>query len=117
MHGSSTELGETETLLLKGTHRVSCVLGPRPKQKLHKYLSWTYLQILEDLLGKQGVTVARCGGRTLEAKVLGIIISMNPTGSGHFGKIWPCPSGMRSPGAKKKKQGGKKAPPINKQDA
>ena len=36
--------------------------------------------VLEDFLGKEGVTVARCGGRTLEAKFLGIIIRMCSSG-------------------------------------
>ena len=40
-----------------------------------------------DLLGKQGVTVACCGGRALEAKLLGIFISVCFSGGGHFGKI------------------------------
>jgi len=46
---------------------------------------------LEDLLGKERMTVAHCGGRTLEAMVSGIISSMC------FGKIWPHPSVLRSP--------------------
>ena len=90
MHKISTGLGETETPFLRGIHRISCALGPREKQRLHKKLGQTYLQILEDLLGKQGVT---CGKRTLEARVLGIITSVNSLGGGHFGKIWPHPSG------------------------
>ena len=32
--------------------------------------------VLDDLLGKQGVTVAHYGGKTLQAKVSGIFISM-----------------------------------------
>ena len=41
--------------------------------------------------------VAHCGGKTLEAKVSGIIISVNSSRGGHFGKIWPHPSALRSP--------------------
>ena len=69
VHRNSTGLGEMETPLLKGTHRLSCALGPRVKQRLHRNLGQTCLQFLENLLGKQGVTVGCCGGRELEAKV------------------------------------------------
>ena len=113
---SSTEMGTTETPLLKGAHRFSCALGPRAKLRLHKNLGQTYLWILEALLGKQWVTVAHCRGRTLEAKVSGIIISMNSPGCGHFGKIWPHPSGLRSP-RPNNKLGGNTAPTISKQAA
>ena len=44
---------------------------------------------------KQGVTVARCGGRILEAKVSGIIISVYSSRGGHFGKIRSYPSAKR----------------------
>ena len=43
------------------------------------------------------VTVAHCGGRTLEAKLLGILVNVCFSGDGHFGKIWPNPSVLRSP--------------------
>ena len=95
---SSLGLGDTETPFLKEVHRLSCALGPRAKQSLHRNLGQIWLQFLEDLLGKQGVIVARCRGRTLEAKVSGIIISVCSSRGGHFGKIWPYPSGLRSPG-------------------
>ena len=42
--------------------------GPRANQGLHKNLGQTHLQVLEDLLGKQGVAVACCGGKTLEVE-------------------------------------------------
>ena len=96
LHRSSTGLGEMETPLLKVVYRLSCALGLREKQRLHRTLGQTCLWFLEDLLGKQGVTVACCGWRTIEAKVSGIIISRNSRG-GQFGKIWPYPSGLRSP--------------------
>ena len=76
-----------ETLFLKGAHRLSRALGPRAKQRLHRNLGQTLLQFLEDPLGKQGVNVACCGGRALEAKLLGIFIRMCFSGGGHFGKI------------------------------
>ena len=58
-------LGEMETPFLKGAYRLSCALSPRAKQSLHRNLGQTRLQFLEDLLGKQGVNVACCGGRAL----------------------------------------------------
>ena len=64
-------MGKTENLLLESVHRVLCALGPREKQKFHRNLGQTYLQMLEGLLGKQGVAVACCGGRTLEAEIPG----------------------------------------------
>ena len=51
---SSKGLAEIETPILEGAHKVSCALGPRAKQGLHKNLGQTYLQVLEDLLGRQG---------------------------------------------------------------
>jgi len=92
----SLGLGEMETSLLKGTHRLSGALGPSAKQRLHRRLGQTCLQLMEDLLGKQ-VTVAHCGGGTLEAKVSGRNISVYLSRYGHFGKIWFYPSGLRSP--------------------
>ena len=41
--------------------------------------------------------MAGYGGRTLEAKVSGIIISVCSSRGGHFGKIWPHPSVNRLP--------------------
>ena len=77
------ELGE----LLKGTNMLSCALGLSAKQRLHINLGQTCLRFLEERLGEQGVMVAHCGGRTLEAKVSGIIIHVNSSRGGHFGKI------------------------------
>ena len=85
----------------------------RAKQGHHKNLGQTYLWVLEGVLGKQGVAVALCGGRTLETEVLGIFIIMRSPGGCHFGKIWHQPSGLRSP-RPDNKQGGNIAPPITK---
>ena len=52
----------------------------------------------------------------MEAKVLGIIISMCSSRGGHFGKMWPEPSGLRSPKANKN-PGGNTALPITKHAA
>ena len=116
VHRSSTELGEMETLFLKGTHRLSCALGPRAKQRLQRNLGQTWLQFLKDLMGKERVTVARCGGRTLQAKLSGIFISMCSSIGGHFGKIWPHSSVLRSP-KPNNNPGGITVPPIRKQAA
>ena len=62
---SSTGLGETETLLLECTHKVSCTLGPRAKKKLLKSQGQSYLWVLEGLLGRQESAMSHCGGRTL----------------------------------------------------
>ena len=64
----------------------------------------------------RGVTVAHCGGRTLEAKLSGIFISVCSSRGGHFGKIWPHPSALRSP-RPNNNPGGITAPPISKQVA
>ena len=51
--------------------RFQCVLCPRAKQRLHRNLSQTYMQVLEGLLGMQESAVAHCGGRTLDLEVPG----------------------------------------------
>ena len=68
-HGSSTGLGETETLLFKAAHKYSCELGPREKQGLHKNMGQNYLQVLEGLLGKQELAVDHCVDKALEADI------------------------------------------------
>ena len=56
--------GETETLLLEGTHRASSTLGPRGKKWwLHKRLGQTYLLVLEGLLRRWGAAVAHCSDK------------------------------------------------------
>ena len=96
-----------QILLLEGAHRLSCALGLRTKQRLHRNLGQTYLQILEDLLGKEEAH--------LEAEVLGIIISVNSPGGGDFGNTWPYLSGLRSPRANNNQVN--IDPPISKQAA
>ena len=53
--------------------------------------------VLEGSPGKTGCDCSLLWGRTLKANVLGIIISVNSSRGGYFGKIWPHPSGLRSP--------------------
>ena len=112
----STGVGGKDTTFLKSTHRISCVLGPKVKQSLHRNLDQIWLQFLEDLLGKQGVIVAHSEGRTLEAKFSGIFISMCSSRCGHFGKIWPHPSPLRS-SRPNNNPGWIRVLPINKQAA
>ena len=72
VHRSSRGLGETETLFLKGAQNViSCVLGSRAKQTPQESES-DLIAVLRGSPGKTGVTVACCGGRTLEANLSGI---------------------------------------------
>lgn len=58
-----------QTPLFEGTHKIPCALDPRVKQRLPENLGWTYLRVLNGILGKQGAAVAHCGGRTLETEV------------------------------------------------
>ena len=53
--------GEMETPLLKCAHRISCALGFRAKQGLHKNLGHTYLWVFNGILGKQGMDMAHGG--------------------------------------------------------
>ena len=101
---------------MKGAHRISCALGPREKQRLNKNLDQSYLQIWEDLLGKEGATVTHCRERAVETNFLGIIISVNTPRGCHFGKILPHPSGLTGP-RPNNKPGGNTAPPISKEAA
>ena len=54
LHGT----GENGDAILERNTQLSCALGPREKQRLHRNLGQTCLQFLEDLLRKQGVTMA-----------------------------------------------------------
>lgn len=91
----STGLGKTETSFLVGTHMVSCALGLRAKQGLHKNLGQTYLWVLEGLQGMQKSAVAHRGARTLRWRPQGIIIAMSSLGGWHIGKILPHPTACR----------------------
>ena len=65
---SSTGLGETETPLLEGTHKILHSLGPSRKQYLHRNLG---LGVLEDLLGRQRLTIAHCGDKDIVSGGIG----------------------------------------------
>ena len=57
--------------------------------------------------------MACCGGRALEAKLLGVFISLPFSGGGHLGKIWIHPSAMRSPGQTTIQVGSQPHPSVN----
>ena len=86
------ELGVMENTFLEGTHRLSQALDSQGKAEAPWESGLEMTAVPENLLGKQGVTVAYCGGRTLEEKLLGIFISVHFSGGGYFGKIWLHPS-------------------------
>ena len=61
---TSTGLGETETLLLEGTHKEVCTSAPRGKEQWpHRRLNQTYLLVLEGLLQRQGVAGVHSGDK------------------------------------------------------
>ena len=59
-----TGLGETETPLLEGTHKVMCTPGPQGKEQWsRRKLHQTYLLVVEGLLQRQGKAVAHHGDK------------------------------------------------------
>ena len=48
---------------MEGAHKVSYALVPSTKQDPHRNLSYTYLGVLEGLLGRQRSTMAHCEGK------------------------------------------------------
>ena len=62
-HKNPTSLGETETLLLEGTHKLSCAPRPGEKQWPHRSLGHTYLLVLEGLLWRLVASVAHYGNK------------------------------------------------------
>ena len=82
-----TELGETETPLLEGTHKVVCTSGPRGKEQWpHRRLNQTYLLVLEGLLQRQGVAVAHSGDKDTGSR-----------SSGKYSLAWALPESTISP--------------------
>ena len=56
---TSTELGETETPLLKDKHNVVCASVHKGRNSdPHRRLNQTYLLVLEGLLQRQGVALS-----------------------------------------------------------
>ena len=77
-HRNSKRLGETETVLVEGTHRVLCAPGPRKKNQWpHKRLGETYLFALEGILWRWGgggwrrCWLAYCKDRNTEGSTSG----------------------------------------------
>ena len=69
---TSRGLGETETLLLEGTHKIVCASGPRGKEQWpHRRLNQTYLLVLEGLLQWQGAAVAHHGDKDTDSRSSG----------------------------------------------
>ena len=48
---------------MEGAYKVSHALGPSTKQYLHNNLGYSYLRVLEGLLGRQRSTIAHCEGK------------------------------------------------------
>ena len=109
----STGLREIETPLLEGIHRIPHELGPRVELGLHKNLGQTYPNVLEDILGKQGLPWLVWGQNIVGRGPGNIHQCEIPC---HFGRILYHPKGLRSP-RPNNKQGGDTAPSINKQTA
>ena len=84
---TSTGLGETETPLLEGTHKVVCASGPRGKEQWpHRRLNQTYLLLLEGLLQRWGVAVAHCGEKDTGSR-----------SSGKYSLVWALLQSAISP--------------------
>ena len=113
---ASTRLGETETPLLEGTHKVVCTSGPRGKEQWpHRGLNQTYLLVLEGLLQRQGGLWLTVGTRTLAAEVLESTPWHEPSRSLPLAppkSLWPPVLDCLRPN---NQQGGNSAPPIIRQ--
>ena len=84
---TSTELGETETPLLEGTHKLVCASGPRGKEQWpHRRLNQIYLLVLEGLLQRQGMSVAHREDKDTGSK-----------SSGKYSLAWTLPESAISP--------------------
>ena len=84
---TSTGLGETETPLWEGTHKVMCASGPREKEQWpHRRLNQTYLLVLEGLLQRWGVAVAHRGDKDTGSR-----------SSGKYSLAWALPESAISP--------------------
>ena len=78
---TATGLGETETALLEGTHKVVCAWGPRGKEQWpHRRLKQTQLLVLGGLLQRRGVAVAHRGDKDTGSR-----------SSGKYYLVWTLP--------------------------
>ena len=111
-----TGLGETETPLLEGTHKILCAPGPRGKEQWpHRSLNQTYLLALEGFLGEWGWLWLTVGPRTLAAEVLGSTHWWEPSWSLPLA----LPKSLQTPVLghlrPQNQQGGNTAQPISRQ--
>ena len=84
---TSRGLGETETPLLEGTHRVVCASGPRGKEQWpHRRLNNTCLLVLEDLLQRWRAAVAHHGDKDTGSR-----------STGKYSLLWALPESAISP--------------------
>ena len=82
-----TRLGETETPVFEGTHKVVCASGPRGKEQWpHRRLNQTYLLVLEGLLKRRGIAVAHHGDKDTGSR-----------SSGEYSLAWALPVSSISP--------------------
>ena len=97
--------GNGDPILKRRTQTFTCT-GSQGRERSPQEPRSNLTAVLGGHHGKTGVNVACCEGRTLKAKPF--------SGGGHFGKIWPHPSALRSPRANNN-PGGITAPPLSKQ--
>ena len=84
---TSRGLGETETPLLEGTHKVLCTSGPMGKEQWpHRRLNQTYLLVLEVLLQRWGVAVSHRGDKDTDNR-----------SSGKYSLAWALPESAITP--------------------
>ena len=84
---TSSGLGETETPLLEGTHKVVCSSGPRGKEQWpYRRLNQTYLLVLEGLLQRRGVAVPHRGDKDTGSR-----------SSGKYSLVWALLESTISP--------------------
>ena len=83
-----TGLGETETPLLEGTHKVVCTSGPRGKEQWpHRRLIQMYVLVVESLLQRWGgAAVAHWGDKDTGSRR-----------SGKYSLTWAVPESNISP--------------------
>ena len=82
LHGT----GENRDPILKRHTQTLMCTGSQGKAKSPWEPGSNLTAVLGGPPGKRGVNVACCGGRILEAKLLGIFSSLPFSGGGHFGK-------------------------------
>ena len=94
LHGTETN---RDPILERCTQALTCT-GSQGKAEAPQESGSDPTAVLGGSPGKEGVTVNCCGGSTLEAKLLGVFISLCSSGGGLLGKIWPTPQHGEAPG-------------------